>query len=148
MKLPDALGNVRRLFLDTAPAIYFLERHPVYFPRMQVLFRIRRERMIVIVRSPVTLAECLVHPIRRGLAQQAEEYRRLILQGVGTEFHEIGPEAAEQAARVRAALSISLVDALQVGVALAAGCQAFVTNDRRLSKITEIPILLLDDLEV
>jgi hypothetical protein len=72
MKLPDALGDVRRLFLDTAPAIYFLERHPVYYHRMEAVFRIRREREIVLVTSPITLAECLVHPIRRGLVEQSE----------------------------------------------------------------------------
>ena len=53
MRLADALENVRRLFLDTAPAIYFLERHPVYFERMEAFFRIRRERGIVIVTSPL-----------------------------------------------------------------------------------------------
>ena len=67
MKLANALENVQRLFLDTAPAIYFLERHPAYFARMEAFFRIRRDRKIVIVTSPVTLAECLVHPFRRGL---------------------------------------------------------------------------------
>jgi predicted nucleic acid-binding protein len=142
------LENVQRLFLDTAPAIYFLERHPVYFPRMDALFRIRRERNIVIVTSPVTLAECMVHPIRLGLAQHSESYRQLILHGAGTEFHEIGSEVAERAARVRAIHSIPLMDALQVGMAAVAGCQAFVTNDRRLSRLAEIPVLLLDDLEV
>ena len=35
MKLANELEYVRRLFLDTAPAIYFLERHPIYFPRME-----------------------------------------------------------------------------------------------------------------
>ncbi len=148
MKLAGVLENVQRLFLDTAPVIYFLERHPVYFLRMDALFRIRRERNIVIVTSPVTLAECLVHPIRLGLAQQSESYRKLILHGAGTEFYEIGPEVAERAARVRAMHSIALMDALQVGMAAATGCQAFVTNDRRLSKLVEIPVLLLDDLEV
>ena len=148
MILADALDNVQRLFLDTAPAIYFLERHPVYFSRMEAVFRIRRERKIVIVTSPVTLAECLVHPIRLGLAEQSKSYRELILHGVGTEFHEIGPEVAERAARLRATHSIPLMDALQLGMAVAADCHAFLTNDRRLSKLAEIPVLLLDDLKV
>lgn len=39
MRLADALENVRRLFLDTAPAICFLERHRVYFPRYEDVFR-------------------------------------------------------------------------------------------------------------
>ena len=85
--------------------------------------------------------------MRRGLAEQLEGYRRLILQGDATEFCEIGPEAAERAARLRATYSISLMDALQVGVAITADCQAFMTNDRNLSRIAEIPVLVLDELE-
>ncbi|MCR4317379.1 MAG: hypothetical protein NUW37_13660, partial [Planctomycetes bacterium] len=38
MKIEDALSNVRRLFLDTAPAIYFLERNPAYYERMETFF--------------------------------------------------------------------------------------------------------------
>ncbi len=147
MNLRDALENVQRLFLDTAPAIYFLERHPVYFSRMEALFRIRREKRIIVVTSPITLAECLIHPMKRGMTDLAESYRRLIQEGAGTELHDIGAEAAEYGARARALLSICLTDALQVGVAISAECQAFLTNDRQMSKIEDIPILLLDDLE-
>ncbi len=100
-----------------------------------------------LVTSPVTLAECLVHPLRRDLTIQAEQYKQLILHGVGTEFSGIGPEAAERAAGLRASHSISLIDAFQLGVAIHTGCQAFLTNDRRLSKIVDVPVLLLDDLE-
>lgn len=41
---------------------------------MEALFRIRRENSITIVTSPVTLAECLVHPLRLGLTGQASGY--------------------------------------------------------------------------
>jgi hypothetical protein len=67
----------------------------VYFARIEVPFRIRREKNIVIVTSPITLAECLLHPIRLGRAELASRYRQLILHGAGTEFHNIGPEIAE-----------------------------------------------------
>jgi len=148
MRLAEALKGVGSVFLDTAPVIYLLERHPIYFPRMEAFFRIRRETGMVIVTSPITLAECLVHPLRRNMGELAERYRRLIVAGAGTEFHEIGPEAAERAARLRAACSIPLTDALQAGVAAEAGCRALLTNDRRLSQITDVSVLVLDDLEV
>jgi hypothetical protein len=34
MKLPAALRGIRQLAFDTAPLIYFVERHPSYFDRM------------------------------------------------------------------------------------------------------------------
>lgn len=147
MNIADALKNVRRVFLDTAPVIYFFEQHPVYFSRKEAFFRFRRDAGISIITSPVTLVECLVHPIRHGLSKQSEAYRHLILQGVNTEFYEIGAEAANHAAHLRASLSITLADALQVGVALASHCEAFMTNDRQLLKIENISVLLLDELE-
>jgi len=148
MRIEDALGDVLRVFLDTAPAIYFLEGHPSYFTRMETFFRLRREKGIVVVTSPVTLAESLVYPIRRGLSPQIEQFRRLIVAGNGVEFRGIGSAAAERAAQLRAVTMIPLMDALQVGVAVDSGCDVFLTNDRRLSKLQDIRFLVLDDLEV
>lgn len=72
MNVADALDGVERLFLDTAPVIYFLERNPKYFSRMESFFRIRRQKGILLVTSPVTLAECLVHPLKQGLKRIAK----------------------------------------------------------------------------
>ncbi|MEQ8676353.1 MAG: hypothetical protein RLP44_10505 [Aggregatilineales bacterium] len=33
MNIEDALGGIRQLAIDTAPLIYFIERHPDYFDR-------------------------------------------------------------------------------------------------------------------
>jgi hypothetical protein len=35
VKLDDALVSVTRLFLDTAPVIYFVEKNPTYLDRVQ-----------------------------------------------------------------------------------------------------------------
>ncbi len=32
MRLEDALSGVTRLFLDTAPVVYFVEEHPTFLP--------------------------------------------------------------------------------------------------------------------
>ena len=147
MNFADALEGVERVFLDTAPIIYYFERNPHYFDRMEAFFRLRRERDIVLVTSPITLAECLVHPIKRGLTTLTSRYRHLIAEDVGTEYRQISPHAAEQAAQLRAGVSIPLMDALQFGVAVSAGCQAFLTNDRRLARIGKVPMILLDDVD-
>jgi hypothetical protein len=34
VKLPNALRSIRQLAFDTAPLIYFIEKHPDYFDRM------------------------------------------------------------------------------------------------------------------
>ena len=55
--------------------------------------------------------------------------------------------AAEHAADLRARYRLLLPDALQVAVALKEGCQAFLTNDRRLERVMELRSRMLDGLE-
>jgi len=38
------------------------------------------------------------------------------------------------------------MDALQVSVALEKSCDQFLTNDKRLSRITELKIVIVEDL--
>jgi predicted nucleic acid-binding protein len=51
------------------------------------------------------------------------------------------------AAELRARYNISLTDALQVAVALQNDCEAFLTNDMTINRITELNILVLSELE-
>jgi predicted nucleic acid-binding protein len=43
---------------------------------------------------------------------------------------------------------MKIADSLQIAAALSASCDAFLTNDLTLKKVSEIPILVLDDLEI
>ena len=38
------------------------------------------------------------------------------------------------------------MDALHIATALQSRCDVFVTNDRQLAQVTEIPVLLLDSM--
>lgn len=37
MIIRDALQNVAQIGIDTAPLIYFVEKHPIYFDRMVII---------------------------------------------------------------------------------------------------------------
>ena len=52
---------------------------------------------------------------------------------------------ARRALVLRAAYGIHTPDALQISAAIEAGATLFVTNDRRLTRVEEIEILLFDD---
>jgi predicted nucleic acid-binding protein len=54
--------------------------------------------------------------------------------------------AAERAAELRARYHLRTPDALQVATALLSDCQAFLTNDKDLSRIIEIQVLVLETL--
>jgi predicted nucleic acid-binding protein len=52
---------------------------------------------------------------------------------------------ARRAVILRAAYEIHVPDALQISAAIESGATLFVTNDRRLSKVQGIEILLFDN---
>jgi predicted nucleic acid-binding protein len=41
-----------------------------------------------------------------------------------------------------------LTDAFQVAVAIASGCDAFLTNDIALKRVTELGVIVLDEMEL
>ena len=141
-------GNANpRLFLDTAPVIYFVEINPTYLARVQSAFDLIDAGELTAVTSPITLAECLIHPYRLGLADVAQSFTDVIVNGENTLFAPVEQETAERTAELRARYNLGLADAFQVATALITGCDAFLTNDDSLKRITEIRILVVDDFE-
>jgi len=146
VNLAQALAGVNRLFLDTAPVIYHVEGNATYRSRTRLVFQGLSRGDFQAVTSAMTLAESLVGPFRTGNADLAERFRRTITRGVNTRY--VGVDSVvERAARLRAHYRLRLVDSLQIAAALAAGCDALLTNDRDLRRVTEIKVLVLDELE-
>lgn len=146
MRISDALTGVSRLFLDTAPVIYFVERNPQFVDLVDPIFD-RLEADITAVVSGITLSECLVGSIRLGLADLEQAFVD-VLQQEEVVFVEINAAMAREAARIRVRYNLQLPDALQVAAALTAGCEAFLTNDDTLKRVTELKILVVSELEV
>jgi len=145
VKINDALTGVRRLFLDTSPIIYHLEGVAAYQPLTDVIFQEIRKGTLEAVTSSVTLAECLVHPYRQGNAALVQQFRNAITAGINTLY--VGVDAvAESAAELRARYNLSLTDAFPIAAALAAGCDAFLTNGAALKRVSELRVLVLEEL--
>lgn len=148
MKLTDALQNVTQIFLDTAPVIYYVEKNPFYIDLVKAIFDQIDVGSLTAVTSPVTLAECLIEPYRSGSTQLQTDFFDLIVYGNHTIFATIDQESARYAAELRARYNLTLTDSLQVSIALGSGCQALLTNDTTLKRVTEIGILALNDLSL
>jgi predicted nucleic acid-binding protein len=87
------------------------------------------------VTSAVTLLEVLVVPYRAGNLPLADRYEALLTRSRGVRMREIGRGELRPAAQLRAVAGVRTPDALQLAAALAEGCTAFVTNDRRLPSL-------------
>lgn len=146
MPLAAALANVAALGLDTAPFIYFIERHPVYLDRMRAIFRRVQAGTVMAYTSTMTITEILTKPYQRQDTALANRYQEMLLHGRNFTVLSIDVRTALTAAELRARYNLGTPDALQLAAAIGAGCDAFLTNDRRLQRVAEVPVLLLDDL--
>ena len=147
MKVADALQDTSVMFLDTAPIIYFVEKNPKYNSVVEDIFDRIDKGMFSAITSPLTLAESLVVPIRSKWTKLQNDYTQLITSGNNTQLVSVDEKAGLRAAELRVKYNLRLIDALQLGVALEADCDTFLTNDAMLSRVTEIKVITIDDLE-
>ncbi len=129
--------------LDTTPLIYFIEKYPVYVDFIRPFFNLVARGDISLVTSTMTLLEVLVHPIKHSDADLIRRYREILLE---SEFSviDLSREIAEEAARLRAVYGLRTPDAIQVATAIYSKASFFLTNDKRLSSIKEIKVLVID----
>lgn len=144
MGLVDDLRGCR-VCLDTAPFIYYIERHTRYFPHVQPVFEAIDAHEIEALTSTITLLEVLVHPLRKGHNDIATQYREILLGASGLTTYEISHGISEQAAELRAQYSLKTPDAIQVAVGMQYDAEKLLTNDTHIQRIPEITIVTLDD---
>jgi predicted nucleic acid-binding protein len=135
--------------LDTNIFIYHLEAHPRYQPLTQALLVDVQAGQQEAITSVVTVMELTVHPWRAGRAAVAREYETLLVHFPNLILADVTRDEARRAAQLRARYNVRPADALQVATALLHRATAFVTNDRRLARLSpEIDVIALDDFVV
>lgn len=144
MGLVDQLRGLR-VCIDTAPIIYFIEKHKRYINVLRPVFAEIDAGEIEAVTSTITLLEVLVHPFRTNNETLAEKYREILLYSEGLTTFEILHEISEMASRLRAKYTIKTPDAIQIAVGVFHGADAFLTNDPGLTKVGDIKVLVLSD---
>lgn len=148
MKLEDALKNISLIAFDTAPIIYFVEANPVYDALVTEIFQRVDDAKIIALTSVISLCEVLVHPIRNQNINLKQRYRDILQNSPNFFTKPINALIAERAAELRAKYNLRTPDALQIATALENGCAAFLCNDTVLKRVSELQILILDDLEL
>jgi predicted nucleic acid-binding protein len=133
--------------VDTAPIIYFIERHPLYVHMMHSFFQEVQKGEIAVVTSTMALLETLVMPLRHRNVDLADQYRRILLKTKGHRTFRLSPIIAEEAARLRAFYNIRTPDSIQIATAILGGASYFLTNDVHFQPLPDLKILQLDDLK-
>lgn len=147
MKLAEQLDALQQVFLDTAPVIYFVEKNPYFSEKVQPIFSKLDEGTLIAIVSPITLAECLVLPYKIPSPDIAQIFSDLLINSESVLFYPIDEVTAGKAAELRARYNITLTDAFQLAIAIQAECEAFLTNDADLKRVTEIPIIVISETE-
>jgi len=119
-----------RIFWDTNIYVYLFENYGEFSKQATALRTKMLARGDLLLTSALTLGEILVKPMERGDAALCDEYEEAV-----TSTSLLLPfdlKAAKIYAGLRQDRALRAPDAVQLACAAAAGCDLFVTNDRRL----------------
>jgi predicted nucleic acid-binding protein len=137
-----ASGSV---YLDANAVIYSVERHPTYWPLLELVWLAAKGKTIEVVSSDLVLMETLVGPLKSGDTALATAYE-LLFQQPQTRLLPITQDILRHAARLRATTKLKTPDALHAATALQTGCALLVTNDAGFRVVPGLPLAVLDDL--
>ena len=124
-----------RVYLDTNVIIGITETQSGMADGQKGLVNALLNRKLVGVTSEISLAECLVKPIKENDQALVDLYMELFSDESGLVISSIDRLILIEAAQVRARDKIKLPDAVHFATAQLSGCNTFITNDKRLASL-------------
>ncbi len=142
------MTDYSKVFLDTAPIIYFLDNDIHYGNRAKLIFEEILGREKEMITSTVTCEEYLVYPYKTHNEEKADAFFDFVTD-CNISLCVIDVETARKAARIRAEYKdFKSMDALQLASAYVQGCDLFLTNDKQLRQFKEMRCITMDQWKV
>ncbi|MGD9723068.1 MAG: type II toxin-antitoxin system VapC family toxin [Pirellulales bacterium] len=132
--------------IDTAPFIYFVERHARYHGLLRPFFESLDQANFVAVTSILTVIEVLVQPLRAGNTALAQQYRDILLNARNLTTLVVTRDIAEEAAKLRALHRLQTPDAIHLATAMRGGAATFITNDVSMKPTPGLAVVTLDQM--
>lgn len=129
---------MRRIYLDSAPIIYFVEQTPNYYARVRAF--VQPTDWLVV--SDLSRLECRVAPIRMNNTALLADFD-LFFQRYVNQIVPISSDVIDKATEIRAHYRYGLADSVHLAAAIIAQCDLFLTNDLRLTNFGEVPVATL-----
>lgn len=140
------MTDSKRIYIDTAPYIYYIEKNPVYCDRVKRFFISRYESNYEFVTSVITEEEYSIVPYRDNNQKLLDDFE-MFIKDTQTEVVDITKEVARKAAMIRAAYkNFKAMDALQLAAAILSECSIFLTNDKQLRQYQGLKVMTMEDL--
>lgn len=134
-----------RIFLDTAPLIYFVEKERRIYQRLLHYFTNCVIHSHILQTSVLTIAEFEIKPRKLGNEQLIRSCDSLLNTLI--EIRNIDIQTSKTSALLRAHYrSLKSADSLQLAAALHSDSDVFLTNDKRLKMVKEVNVKLVTDL--
>lgn len=139
------MANIKKIFLDTAPIIYYLDKTAFFKTNVDKIFDdilISRYKLFT---SVVTCTEYLVHPYRNDDKESIKIFWNFVYE-FKLNIRRIDNAVAIEAAKIRAEYRhIKNADALQLASAICSGCDLFLTNDKQLKQFDKISCMTVEE---
>jgi predicted nucleic acid-binding protein len=135
----------KKIFIDTAPLIYYIEEHKDYLSYLNLLFENLTKNNNTIFTSVITLLEVLVLPYKNNNPELANKYKEILENSNDIHLYSVTAEISKNAASLRAKYNIRTPDSIQFATAIMTQADTFLTNDISLKKISEIETIILNE---
>ncbi len=135
--------TTQSLYLDTSLYIYYFENHHTHAETVEKILTTALEKNQTLIASTLILTELLVAPLRDNNQQLIDVYNKLPLLLPNFDMRPITVDIATYAARLRAIYHVTTPDALHLATAILSNVTHFFTNDKKLTKISEITVVTL-----
>ncbi|MGK7901054.1 MAG: type II toxin-antitoxin system VapC family toxin [Hormoscilla sp.] len=134
-----------RVYIDTAVVIYTVENNSDYWSLLQPLWLKFQTGEIDIISSELLLMEVLVRPLRNADTSLIADYEELLLS-TEMQLIPISQSILREAASLRASIpNLRTPDAIHVATSFLANCTLFLTNDKKLRNVPNLPITILSE---
>lgn len=137
------MSGYKKIFIDTAPIIYYLQKNEMYYSNMKLFWK--RFEDDEYITSAITITEYLTYPYRQNDLSMIHSFYSFV-QDMDIQIMNIDEQIAKKAAQIRAEYKFfKTMDALQLATACITGCDLFLTNDKQLKQFTELKCITVGE---
>ena len=133
----------QRIYLDANIYIYAFELIEGFQESVTQLFQQIESDNLEVFASDLILTEILPKPIRDERKDIAEKYLQYLQQSPSIHLVRVNQDVIETSVKLRAKYHLRSMDTLHLATAMVHQCESFITNDRKLEKVSEIRVHLL-----
>lgn len=136
----------RRIYIDANVMVYFLDGTPPRAQEATIALRAAADGVFRAVTGDAAVAEVMVGPYRSADPMIVRSVRDFFRQPHLLEVVSHSAAVFDDAAMLRATHEMTFIDALHIATAAATGCDAIITNDRRMKPALGVNVIPLRSL--